>query len=123
LPQLVTMLGSNDEWLQRAAAQAIYQIGTTPDDAVPVLRELAISGRLVHVRQCAALALWNLDRENTTLIAGVSNALMESPMLGVYHLRSGKLDESAGALAPVLKPLTNGPYRIAAKLTLEEIER
>lgn len=105
LPAVVAGLESTNVWLQRAAALTVFQIGQTPPEAVPALSRCTNAPTQIQLRQCAALALWNAAPADPTLVAAVSNAFCDSPVLGVYHLRSGHATASVSNLVPMLRHL------------------
>lgn len=125
VPAIGRVLGARRDWAD-CIARALYQIGTTPPEAVPLLESIvAQESNPVHIRQLATLALWNLDREDAARVACVSNLISEMPLTGMHFLADSKMVPGCTNLAPVVARFTNSEIpevRRVALLTLQRIE-
>jgi hypothetical protein len=122
-PAIARLLGERRD-SANYIARALYQIGTTPLEAVPALeRVLTQESNTVQTRQLAALALWNVDREDPARIASVSNLISELPLTGLHFFADLKTVPSCTNLASVIARLADSEMPEVRRVALLVLQR
>jgi hypothetical protein len=105
---LVNILKSPDVFTRRYACLAMVRLGTTPESALPWLAGYTNAQNHIHLRQTAALALWNHAPQDPQLIEAVTRAMLEQPQNALVWLSYAHLRGRAKPLIPLLESLKAG---------------